>query len=167
MISHTKLMTHFFLWFQFLYYCLQPACAQDGMKGPWPTHQRDDGRNSSSNISVNKSPSSISQPLLIFYQKFISPTKGRHCSSTPSCSSFSREAIGSYGFVKGCLMTADRIHRCGHDTNQYTFIISNNSRKVYDPIERSALSHYHQRWNAIRQGVSELSLKKYEMINEQ
>ncbi|MBR5347498.1 MAG: membrane protein insertion efficiency factor YidD [Deltaproteobacteria bacterium] len=50
--------------------------------------------------------------LIRFYQRFISPLKGRSCRFYPTCSQYAYEAIVKYGVVKGIWMATKRILRC-------------------------------------------------------
>ncbi|MBS4023322.1 MAG: membrane protein insertion efficiency factor YidD [Dethiobacter sp.] len=50
--------------------------------------------------------------LIKFYQKFISPLKGRSCRFEPTCSQYALQATERYGARKGIFMTAARICRC-------------------------------------------------------
>ena len=71
--------------------------------------------------------------LINIYQKFISPINQSTCQSYPSCSNYGKQAIKKHGSY-GILLTADRLNRCGHDTDKYTKIIVNQSIKNYDPV---------------------------------
>ena len=62
--------------------------------------------------------------LIEFYQKFISPLKGRPtCRFTPTCSSYAIEALKKRGVIVGLALTVWRILRC----NPF-------SRGGYDPV---------------------------------
>lgn len=51
--------------------------------------------------------------LIRFYQKFISPMKGRRvCIFIPSCSAYAIQAIEKHGAIKGMLLACKRILRC-------------------------------------------------------
>ncbi|MBQ7398494.1 MAG: membrane protein insertion efficiency factor YidD [Clostridia bacterium] len=51
--------------------------------------------------------------LIRFYQRFISPLKGRPtCRFTPSCSAYGLEAFRKRGFFVGAFLTVRRILRC-------------------------------------------------------
>ena len=51
--------------------------------------------------------------LIKFYQKAISPYKGRgYCIYYPTCSHYAIEAIERYGAVRGGFMAFKRILRC-------------------------------------------------------
>lgn len=46
------------------------------------------------------------------YQRIVSPWLGRNCRFTPSCSSYTMQAILTHGCIKGILLGAWRIARC-------------------------------------------------------
>jgi putative membrane protein insertion efficiency factor len=50
--------------------------------------------------------------LLILYKGFISPLFAGSCRFVPSCSEYAREAVITYGVVKGSWLAARRIARC-------------------------------------------------------
>ncbi len=52
----------------------------------------------------------------------------------PSDSAYSRQAIERYGLSRGVLMTADRLHRCGHDLSHYPIVRTANGLKYDDPV---------------------------------
>lgn len=62
--------------------------------------------------------------LVKLYQKVISPLKPRTCRFHPTCSEYSIQALGKYGFIKGSYKSIKRILRC----NPF-------SPGGYDPLE--------------------------------
>lgn len=59
-----------------------------------------------------------------FYQKFLSPLKGRGtCKYTPTCSQYAIEAFEKHGVIKGFILASWRLLRC----NPF-------SRGGYDPV---------------------------------
>jgi len=51
--------------------------------------------------------------LIRFYQKFISPLKGKHaCRFYPTCSNYALDALERYGTVKGLYLTIRRLLKC-------------------------------------------------------
>ena len=51
--------------------------------------------------------------LIEFYQKYLSPLKGRStCIYTPTCSQYAIEALEKYGLIKGGGLAVWRILRC-------------------------------------------------------
>ena len=60
------------------------------------------------------------------YQCCISPFMINSCRYYPSCSSYCRDSIHNFGFVKGCFLTLKRLAKC------HPF-----SRGGYDPVPGS------------------------------
>jgi putative membrane protein insertion efficiency factor len=54
----------------------------------------------------------IAVHLLKFYKYTISPMLPPACRFTPTCSEYTVEAIGKYGFVKGAWLGVKRLSRC-------------------------------------------------------
>lgn len=51
--------------------------------------------------------------LINFYQKYISPMKGRStCMFIPTCSQYAKEALIKHGVIKGSILAIYRILRC-------------------------------------------------------
>ncbi|AEE15458.1 UPF0161 protein yidD [Thermodesulfobium narugense DSM 14796] len=67
--------------------------------------------------------------LIRFYQKFISPLKGRSCIFYPTCSEYAIIAISRFGPLKGSFLATKRILRC-HPFN----------RGGYDPVPEKTIS---------------------------
>jgi putative component of membrane protein insertase Oxa1/YidC/SpoIIIJ protein YidD len=64
------------------------------------------------------------------------------CPMYPSCSEYSRQAIARFGFVKGWIMTMDRLIRCGRDEIRTAPRIWVEGKwKYYDPVEDNDLWH--------------------------
>ncbi len=62
----------------------------------------------------------VATGLIRLYQKFVSSQDGPSCSFLPSCSRFGMGCIQEYGFIRGVLLTADRLIRCnGSQSNHY------------------------------------------------
>jgi hypothetical protein len=47
-----------------------------------------------------------------FYQRFVSPSLGRNCRFSPTCSAYSLEALNRHGFLRGSGMAIRRLGRC-------------------------------------------------------
>lgn len=78
----------------------------------------------------------LSFPMLITfktYQIILGPIKGENCPMYPSCSNYGIEAVKKYN-IKGLLITADRLNRCGHDLKYYKTIIVNDQIKYLDSV---------------------------------
>jgi len=54
----------------------------------------------------------VSQALISFYKKNVSSGLPDRCIYTPSCSSYTYQAIEKYGVLRGCFMGLKRILRC-------------------------------------------------------
>ena len=50
--------------------------------------------------------------LIRFYKAVLSPYMGRNCRFTPTCSTYTYEAIEKYGILKGGWLGLRRILRC-------------------------------------------------------
>ncbi len=50
--------------------------------------------------------------LIRFYQFFISPWLGKNCRYNPTCSDYAKEALLTYGVIKGLYLATRRILRC-------------------------------------------------------
>ena len=61
----------------------------------------------------------VATGLIRLYQKFISSQDGPTCNFSPSCSRFGMACIQEYGFVRGILLTADRLLRCNGSQSNY------------------------------------------------
>ncbi len=62
----------------------------------------------------------VATGLIRLYQKFISSQDGPSCQFLPSCSHFGMQCIQEYGFLRGVMLTADRLIRCnGSQSNHY------------------------------------------------
>jgi|GEM_PF-6869950 putative component of membrane protein insertase Oxa1/YidC/SpoIIIJ protein YidD len=81
---------------------------------------------------------------LRIYQRIVSPTKGRNCPMIPSCSVYSQQVIRYFGLPKGLMMTADRLHRCGHDMHLYRQTIRDGSIRFQDSAVAS------EEWGSIK-----------------
>jgi len=68
------------------------------------------------------------------YQLLISPSKGTSCPMHPHCSLYGYQAFKQYNPIKAFLMTADRLHRCGHDLNNYEAIEVADLVRFFDPV---------------------------------
>ena len=57
------------------------------------------------------------------------------CPMYPSCSQYSRQAVGRHGFVVGWAMAMDRLLRCGRDElKRAPKILVHGEWKFYDPL---------------------------------
>jgi uncharacterized protein len=58
-------------------------------------------------------------PLIRFYQNYVSPLSGSTCHYTPTCSRYTGEAIRKFGLLKGIVMGTDRLIRCHPGQRDY------------------------------------------------
>jgi uncharacterized protein len=75
---------------------------------------------------------------LYVYQNLFSKHFSADCLYTPSCSEFSKQAIGEYGLLKGSILTIDRLNRCNRiaaqDLKRYS--LDTKTRRYPDPVSR-------------------------------
>ena len=76
------------------------------------TDRAECGQNFSEERSTEKS---FLEQSIGLYQKFLSGADGGRCPMYPSCSAYAKQAFHSHGFLKGWILTSDRLLRCGHD----------------------------------------------------
>ncbi len=78
---------------------------------------------------------------LYIYQKYISPQLSGSCLYQPSCSSFSMQAIRTFGLLKGTLVTADRLMRCNQLAALDIFVLNldKHTHKVVEHPDRYRL----------------------------
>lgn len=73
---------------------------------------------------------------LFFYQSVISRQISAECPYEISCSNFARQAIASYGLIKGVALASDRMMRCnkmaGADIHE---LMIGPDKKIIDPLE--------------------------------
>jgi uncharacterized protein len=69
---------------------------------------------------------------LDLYQRFISGADGQRCPMYPSCSHYARQSFEKHGFIKGWIITSDRLLRCGRDE---TRLSRQQHGGAYDPLE--------------------------------
>jgi len=50
--------------------------------------------------------------IIRFYQRYISPVKGRSCIYYPTCSEYTRVSIERFGVIKGSFLGIKRVLRC-------------------------------------------------------
>lgn len=77
---------------------------------------------------------------LTIYQKYISPIDGHRCRMHPSCSAYSKQAFQKHGFLKGWIMTCDRLLRCGRSELSFSYpIIKDGQKYCDDPLENNEI----------------------------
>lgn len=80
-----------------------------------PINQHDDGSIGQHKDSrEGRRRQSLAEKAILFYQYGISPLKpGPSCRFEPTCSNYALTAIRRYGVVRGVLMAAIRLSKCG------------------------------------------------------
>jgi uncharacterized protein len=58
-------------------------------------------------------------PIIRFYQSYISPLSGSTCRYSPTCSRYTAEAVAKFGLFKGLIMGTDRLIRCHPGQREY------------------------------------------------
>jgi len=77
--------------------------------------------------------------LIRAYQLLISPTKGSSCPMHPHCSLYGTLAFERYNPLRAFMMTADRLHRCGHDLRNYETVTVDGYFRFFDPVDPDSL----------------------------
>ena len=77
--------------------------------------------------------------LLFVYQKFLSPQISASCPYNPSCSGFSKNSILRYGFIKGIVLTADRLTRCNNMAAKDITFLDFKNGKIDDQPEKYSM----------------------------
>src|ERR1035437_2782418 len=77
--------------------------------------------------------------LLFVYQKVLSPQISTNCPYNPSCSSFSKNSILRYGFIKGIALSADRLTRCNSIAAKDITFLDIKNGKIDDNPEKYRL----------------------------
>lgn len=77
--------------------------------------------------------------LLFIYQKFLSPQISTNCPYHPGCSSFSKNSITRYGFIKGIALSADRLTRCNALAAKDVSFLDFKGGKIDDDPEKYRL----------------------------
>jgi hypothetical protein len=54
----------------------------------------------------------VGRALIRMYQKAFSPSLGKNCRYSPTCSQYAFEAIGRFGLLRGTWIGIKRIGRC-------------------------------------------------------
>ncbi len=115
----------------FLLFVSHTSWAVDGMKGPFP-----DKKTSPPRIYQTSTTKLVSNGLIQFYSKCISPADGPRSPSYPTGSAYGREAITQYGLFPGMFLIADRLFHEADVNLGYNITVYGHSR-YYDPLENN------------------------------
>lgn len=77
--------------------------------------------------------SKIANQMILFHQKFLSPTSGPRSHFRPTSSRYMQLAIQRYGFFKGYIMGCDRLLRENNDPWIYEKIADAGRSFKFDP----------------------------------
>jgi len=73
---------------------------------------------------------------LSLYQHFISRADGDRCPMYPTCSRYAKQAFEKEGFIRGWILTCDRLLRCGRDETRLSRSVTiDGVRHTYDPLD--------------------------------
>ena len=76
--------------------------------------------------------------VVSIFKKYISPIDSDRCPSYPTCSSYSLKAFKKHGFIRGWLMTVDRLIHEGREEKKVSPSVTvDGIDKIYDPIENN------------------------------
>ena len=110
-------------------FCLVLLCLLQGCSS---SHQ---------NKRASAGPDSFYTHLMEFYRgplNHMSAVRKGECPMYPSCSQYSIEAVRKHGWMKGWMMTHDRLLRCGRDEMKLaTRIRVDGKLKYFDPVENN------------------------------
>jgi len=98
--------------------------------GPWPYHRF------------------ITLGSIKTYQLLISPSKGGSCPMHPHCSLYGYTAFKQCNPLEAFLKTADRLHRCGHDLDNYPTVEVEGYIKYFDPVNPLLASNETNNYNS-------------------
>lgn len=57
-------------------------------------------------------PRNLLVRMIRIYQKMVSPSLGKNCRYSPTCSSYAAEAVSKFGVIRGGWLGMKRIGRC-------------------------------------------------------
>ena len=91
---------------------------------------------------ADKVPESAAQSVaaapIRLYQRFLSRADGDRCPMTPSCSSYTRQAIERHGPFWGWIMACDRLMRCGRDELKHSPpVATQGGIRCADPLDNN------------------------------
>ena len=73
------------------------------------------------------------------YQNGFSRMMSPKCPMWPSCSAYSLEAVGKHGFLRGALLTADRLYHEGSIQRTAARIQVGDQLRYWDPVEDNVI----------------------------
>ena len=70
-------------------------------------------------LDKNQNEPSAAGDYIGIYKKYLSNLRFGQCPMTPSCSNYGLQSFQKNNFIKGFLLTSDRLTRCGYDHQFY------------------------------------------------
>lgn len=96
---------------------------------PWNFNRGDNETKAVVVEAERESDGLVIKELRAFFSA-VSRVDGDRCPMRPTCSAYCLEVFRNCGFIKGFVMTADRLIRCGGDTTHWTTVREGG---YYDP----------------------------------
>lgn len=108
--------------------------------GNWKKIETDTVNQSVFKNKKNRRADPLFPVFLRYYQQNVSPRQGTKCPASPSCSNFTMQSMGRFGFAIGFIMGLDRIYFRENFDMKYLkhylpVVLENNTTRVYDPVE--------------------------------
>jgi len=82
-------------------------------------------------------PTALLRGGVVIFSKYISPIDGDRCNMYPTCSAYSREAIEKHGFIRGYLLTVDRLIHESNETDRAPLISKWDRVRYLDPVSNN------------------------------
>jgi putative membrane protein insertion efficiency factor len=84
-------------------------------------------------------PAYLMKVSINFYRTFISPVGGNRCRMNPSCSAYALEAVSRYGFVRGYILTTDRLIHESEEMDLAPVVYIHGKQRFSDPVGDNVL----------------------------
>jgi hypothetical protein len=140
MKHRTIILVAMYVWLA-LFVAFEPArCLAEGFQGeddfsPWnfiaalpPSRE---GR-----AELSWSATLLKKSLIIF-STYISAVDGDRCNMYPTCSAYGREAVEKHGFIKGLILTVDRLIHESNEIDTAPRIIRGDRFRYLDPVSNN------------------------------
>lgn len=84
-------------------------------------------------------PAYLMKESINFYRAFISPVGGNRCRMIPSCSAYALESVSRYGFVRGYILTMDRLIHESDEMGLALVVYIRGEQRFSDPVGDNVL----------------------------